>query len=65
MIAKHMKRAREIARGGLCLGWRDVLADLRKEDPDAAFTLQLWASASERDEIDSLCPSARQARRFK
>lgn len=64
-IAKHMKRAREIARGALCLGWRDVLRDLHKENPDAAFALHLWAAVAKRDEIDLICRSAREERRFK
>lgn len=62
---KLLVRAREIARGGLCLGWNDVLYDVRKEDDAGALTLKLWATATERDEIDSLCRSARAERKFK
>lgn len=68
-LLKHkrvlMVRARKIARGGLCLGWNDVLYDVRREDEVGAFTLKLWATAAERDEIDRICGDAREARKFK
>lgn len=64
-VAKLMARAREIARKGECLGFSDVLSDLRKVDEDAALTLKLWAGSKEWDEIEYLCNKAREQRRFK
>lgn len=52
--------AREIADAGLSLNFKDVLRNLDRDD---AVTLQLWATAADRDEIDRLCDRAREPMR--
>jgi hypothetical protein len=55
-LPRLMKQAREVASKGLCLGFKDVCAAMGEEGK----TLRLWASASERDEIDRICSKARE-----
>lgn len=54
-----MERAREVARKGLCIGFKDVAQALG----DDGRLLRLWAGATERDEIDRLCSKAREPMR--
>lgn len=51
-----MVRAREIAAKGMCIGFSAVLMQF---DEDDRTTLKLYASVSDRDEIDRICDRTR------
>lgn len=51
-----MVRAREIAAKGMCIGFSAVLMQFDESD---RTTLKLFASASDRDEIDRICDGTR------
>ena len=55
--AKLMPIAREIAKSGSCMGFKQVCEAMEGE---GGLSLKLWATASERDEIDRLCNKARE-----
>jgi hypothetical protein len=59
-LLKHkrelIKRARKIAAKG---GYTDFDHVRRQFDENDSLTLRLWATASDRDEIDRLCNDAR------
>jgi len=58
--ARLLERARRIARAGFCPGWSAVLRHLKQEGGDVS-TLQLWATAADRAQIDRLCEAARKS----
>ena len=51
-----IKRARKIAKIG---SYSDFEHVRRQFEEDDALTLKLWASATEREEIDTLCAKAK------
>jgi len=59
-LLKHkrelIKRARKIAVKGAYTGFDHVRQQF---DEDDSLTLRLWATASDRDEIDRICNDAR------
>ena len=57
-VARLMKRARQIARQGVCTGWVDVLAQMKAEGEDLT-PLQASSHAAERTQIDALCVKTR------
>lgn len=57
-----MKVAREIAKSGSCIGFKQV-CDVMERDDRGGLSLKLWASASDRDEIERLCDEARKPMR--
>lgn len=55
-----MPKARAVATSGACTGWIQVLNTLERLGIDTAV-LRIWASVSDKDEIDRLCARARAA----
>ena len=59
-LLKHkrelIKRARKIAAKGGYTGFDHVRGEFEESD---SLTLRLWATASDRDEIDRICNDAR------
>lgn len=55
-----MPKARAVATSGSCAGWIQVLNTLEGLSVDTAL-LRIWATASDKDEIDRLCRRARSA----
>lgn len=55
--------AREIASGGECAGWLQVLQAMERAGHDAPL-LRIWATTKDKGEIDRLCQRARGARRW-
>jgi hypothetical protein len=51
-----MERARKIAKQGACSNFGHMVQLIG----DDGLTLRLWASASQRDEIDRWCAQARE-----
>ena len=54
-----MKQAREIAKAGHCMGFKHV-CEVMEHSGKGGLSLKLWATASDRDEIDRLCTKARE-----
>ena len=57
-VVRIMKRARQIAREGVCKGWTDVLQQMIAEGHDVA-PLKSMTHFAERRQIDALCDKAR------
>jgi hypothetical protein len=55
-----MVKAREFATSGLCTGWPSVLETMEHHGLDTAL-LRIWASATDRSEIDRMCVRFRAA----
>lgn len=53
-----MPRVREVAAGGKCEGWTQVLLALELEDVDVS-PLRIWGTTKDKSEIDRLCARAR------
>jgi hypothetical protein len=56
-----MVHAREIAAGGGCAGWLQVLEAMARAGHDAP-QLRIWATTKDKSEIDRLCARARGAK---
>lgn len=56
--APLMRTAREVAASGRYIGFKQVCERMER-DGQGGFSLKLWASATERDEIDRLCAKVR------
>ena len=50
-----MVKARELAERGGYSSFNHVVQTIASRDEDAAVTLRLWAAASDRDAIDTIC----------
>jgi hypothetical protein len=53
-----MPKAREFAASGACHGWAHVLQTMEEHGLDTAL-LRIWASATDKDEIDRMCARMR------
>ena len=52
-----MVKARDFAKSGSCIGWRDVV---RKFEGNDEATLRIWLTVRDMDELDRLCDEARE-----
>ena len=55
-----MPMARELAASGNCHGWMHVLQTMEQNGLDTAL-LRIWASATDKSEIDRLCARIRES----